>query len=192
MIRRWLAAAVLTLAATSSVAAQRVTVNGAGFPASERVGDHTLALAGTGTATYRIFITVYAAAFYAPSGTPRSAVLDADVPRRLVIQYFHDIRADQIVEASMKILRRQLSDQQLQAIADRLQRFMGWLTDVTDGDRYAISYEPGTGTTLYFNGRRVGTIEGADFARAYFGIWLDDKPVSDDLRSDLLADLTRH
>jgi hypothetical protein len=59
--------------------------------------------------------------------------------------------------------------------------------DVVAGDRYALTYRPDLGTELSKNGRHLRTIPGADFAAAYFGIWLGDAPLDDALRDQLLA-----
>jgi hypothetical protein len=53
--------------------------------------------------------------------------------------------------------------------------------------RLEFSYLPGTGTELTLNGRRLALIEGADFARAYFAIWLGHRPLDEPLRDRLLA-----
>ena len=55
------------------------------------------------------------------------------------------------------------------------------------GDRYALSYVPGQGTELTLNGRRLVLVEGADFARVYFAIWLGERPLDDGMRDRLLA-----
>jgi hypothetical protein len=36
------------------------------------------------------------------------------------------------------------------------------------------------------NGTPLGVVEGADFAAAYFAIWLGPKPISDSLKAQLL------
>jgi hypothetical protein len=57
---------------------------------------------------------------------------------------------------------------------------------VAPGDRYALVYAPGSGTTLLWNGEERVTISGADFAAAYFAIWLGHDPVDESLRRRLL------
>ena len=68
----------------------------------------------------------------------------------------------------------------------------GTLRDVQKGDRYALTYVPGAGTTLALNGRPLGTIEGADFAAALFTIWLGTKdPMDASFRLALLGEGAR-
>ena len=58
--------------------------------------------------------------------------------------------------------------------------------DVNPGDRYARTYVPDQGTELSYNGQPLITIQGADFAAAYFGIWLGKDPIDKDMRSRLI------
>lgn len=187
MIRTVLAAC-LGLAAAPALAV--VEESGARFEETAELAGRTLTLAGTGVAKYRIVFTVYAAALYVPEGTPPDEVLAADTPRRLEIEYFYEISPEDIIRAANTVLERQIGSDGMAAIEDRLRRFQGWFQAVEDGDRYRMDYVPGEGTTLSFNGEPVGTVEGADFARAYYGIWLHpDDPLSETLRDDLLAEL---
>jgi hypothetical protein len=58
--------------------------------------------------------------------------------------------------------------------------------DVKPGDRYALTYIPGSGTELSFNGSPLVVIDGADFAAAYFSIWLGKRPLDPGLKDKLL------
>ncbi|MBK9111219.1 MAG: chalcone isomerase family protein [Nitrospira sp.] len=53
------------------------------------------------------------------------------------------------------------------------------------GDRYGLTYLPGVGTELALNGERKGIVEGADFAAAYFAIWLGPDPINEALKEGL-------
>jgi hypothetical protein len=187
---QWVAPVLLALGGLthSSALAQTVETHGAAFAETVRINDRPLALSGTGTVRYRLVFTVYAAALYLPPQTPEKAVLAADTPRRLTIEYFHDISASDIIRAADTKLAEQLSEAERERLAPSIERFHGLFNPVSDGDRYRMDYLPGKGTTLYFNGEPVGTVPGGDFAAAYFGIWLDaDAPLSASLRRDLLA-----
>lgn len=58
--------------------------------------------------------------------------------------------------------------------------------DVQPEDRYSLSYHPECGTELSLNGTPLVTIEGADFAAAYFGIRLGREPIDEELKKSLL------
>lgn len=185
---RWLLILIALLCAPQAMSA--VEQNGAEFPRQITLAEQPLTLTGTGVARYRIVFTVYAAGLYVPTGTQRNAVLDAQTPRRLEIEYFHTISADDIILAANTKLKAQRTPEQLAALQPAIDAFHDLFESVSDGDRYRMDYMPGAGTQLSFNGEAVGTVEGADFAAAYFGIWLDESsPLSKTLRDDLLRSM---
>ena len=60
--------------------------------------------------------------------------------------------------------------------------------DVVKGDRLTgISMPPGT-TRFFHNGRPIGEIDDRDFARAFFGIWLDPRTSRPEYRKRLLGE----
>jgi hypothetical protein len=59
--------------------------------------------------------------------------------------------------------------------------------DVQAGDHILAVFRPGAGTTFYFNGRRLGAIEGDDFAAGFFSIWLAAQTTAPGLRRALLG-----
>ncbi len=173
----------------AGTAQANVSAGDASFAERVEVDGETLTLAGAGVIKYRIIFTVYGAALYVPNGTAPESVLSAQTPKRLDIEYFYEITPQQIMEGANTILDRQLDPEERQAVDERLRRFQGWFEAVGSGDRYTMIYRPGEGTTLLFNGQEKGTVEGADFAAAYFGIWLAEDSLSDRLKNDLTARL---
>ena len=170
--------------------ANSVEEHGASFQRSITVDGQPLELTGTGVARWRIVFTVYAAGLYLPPGTTAETMLDADTARVLEIEYFHNISAEDIIRAANTKLQSQLPAEARARLQPLIDEFHALYNEVNDGDRYRMTYRPGEGTELRFNGKPVGTIAGAEFAAAYFGIWLDaDDPLSDNLRRNLLADI---
>ncbi|MCW8800766.1 MAG: chalcone isomerase family protein, partial [Desulfobacter sp.] len=53
--------------------------------------------------------------------------------------------------------------------------------------RYALTYLPGLGTQLAINAEPLGTIEGLEFARAVFAIWIGKNPIDKTFRDRLLG-----
>ncbi len=177
---------------STTLASDSVEEHGARFERVADINGNPLSLAGTGVAKYRIVFTVYAAGLYLPEGTSTANVLSATTPRRLEIEYFHNISAEDIIRAANTKLESQLTADELAVLQPAIDRFHDLYQAVTKGDRYRMDYQPGIGTTLSFNGQPVGTVAGGDFATAYFGIWLDqDDPLSPKLREALLASIKR-
>lgn len=143
-------------------------------------------LRGAGILTYLIFYEAYAGAFYLPEAIPSTNALD-DVPRCLIIEYFHAIQAEDFASATTRKVKDNLDAVAFNSIQARLDRLNSAYQDVTPGDRYTLVYIPGSGTTLKLNDLSLVRIEGADFARAVFAIWLGDRPIDKGFKRKLLG-----
>ncbi len=164
------------------------TIEDVEFARSVRVAKTDLTLSGLALLRYRIVFKGYVAGLYLEEGTEPARALE-DVPKRLELEYFWSIGGQAIAEAGGELLRRNVDARTFAALGDRLRQINALYEDVEPGDRYALSYVPGVGTELSKNGRALGVIPGADFARAYFSIWLGDEPLDADFRDQLFRGL---
>ena len=132
-------------------------------------------------------VTVYDAALYLPGDVAGRDVLK-DVPKRFELRYHISIKGPKFGESAVPYLEKNVPAEELARLKPRLEQLNQLYRDVKEGDRYALTYSPGKGTTLSLNNEPLGTIEGADFASAYFAIWLGKKPISDTMRDDLIGE----
>lgn len=181
---RLLAAALLgaAIAATPTAQANRQP----DFAPAVALGSERLAMRGSGTAYYARLFRVYEAALYAPAGSRTPDLVAGTAPRCLLIEYRRPVTRDIIVTAADTVLQRQAVA--LSALEARLHHLNAAYRDVDAGDRYQLCHAPGGDTRLSLNGEELIRIPGDDFAAAYFGIWLRDGAISEDLRSALLGD----
>ena len=156
------------------------------FAASHEDGSVRMTLRGTSLLRVGMIFKVYAAGLFVAEAEDTQRVLD-DVPKRLEIAYLRHVRARDIVSAGQDILRRNLPPDEWARLEPRVTEIGRLYTDVKRGDRYALTYVPGRGSTRSLNGRDLVTIAGADFARAYFGIWLDARTDYPDFQARLLG-----
>jgi len=188
-----LAAVALTLAAlpgraAATVADPSAVVRVDEVPFERRVEalGAPLELRGAGLFRWKWFVKVYAAALYVPRGAgPFDPA--ADVARRLEFSYLVDIGRAGFGKAADELLAGNFPPEAIAPLRERIDRLHASYVDVKPGDRYALSYVPGQGTELTFNGRRLVLVEGADFARVYYAIWLGEAPIDRGLRDRLLA-----
>lgn len=158
------------------------------FPERAAVGEITLTLRNTAELRWAGLFSVYRAALYVEEGRPLSAAAES-AATRLEIVYYRDIPGEKFGPAAEKILARQISDEQLEEFRETLERLHRAYRDVTAGDRYDLTYLPGEGLELAFNGQPLAKARGDAFARAYLGIWLGEKePLSTRVRDRLLRD----
>jgi hypothetical protein len=177
--------AALTLCLSGpTFAAER---EGVFFPERHTIRGVDLTLMGTGLLRYRIFIKAYVAALWVGANVQPEAVL-GNVPRRLEIEYFWAIRAEDFAKSTSQGIAANVDADSFERLRIRIQRINVLYQDVEPGDRYAITYLPGVGTELALNGEPLGTIEGADFSAAMFAIWLGEAPLDRSLKKQLLGE----
>jgi hypothetical protein len=165
---------------------QAAEIEGVDFPDRHQWGNTGLRLQGLGLLRYRIFLKGYVAALYLGDGVGAEQVLE-DVPRRLEIEYFWSIPADAFAEATLEGIARHLDAETFERMRGPIARLNRLYADVEPGDRYALTYIPGSGTELALNGEPLGRVEGAEFSSALFGIWLGERSFDAALREKLLA-----
>lgn len=154
------------------------------FQPEYQIDGISLVLQGAGLIKYLLF-TVNAAALYLPESTTDEDPL-ADIPKRLELEYFRTIKAKDFVALTNTWIARNTDAETFARLQPHIDQFNALYKDVRPGDRYAITYQPGKGTALSLNGNVQGVVEGAEFARALFSIWLGPKPVSESLKLVLL------
>ena len=169
-------------------AADAAIIEGVTFADRYQAGTTTLTLNNIGLLRYRVIFKGYVAALYLGEGVRPEQVL-TDVPKRLELEYFWSIAGPDFSKAAERILADNFPAAQITSFRSRLDRLNTLYENVKPGDRYALTYIPGVGTELALNGKPKGIIEGADFAAAYFAIWLGAKPLDASLKAQLLTPL---
>ena len=180
-------AMVAVVILSSSVCSEAAEFEGVKFADSLLVGDTQFILKGLGLLRYKIIFKGYVGGLYLPSDIARNEVLD-DVPKRLELHYFWDIPAEKFGEAAAPYIRDNVSPKILPKIKKRVERINSLYRDVRKGDRYSLTYYPQNGVELALNGEVLGLIEGADFAEAYFSIWLGKYPLNSKFKQQLLSE----
>lgn len=166
-------------------AVSAAVIEGVKFAPSVQRADLSLQLNCTAMLRWYL-IKAYVAGLYLAPGTSPTRVLD-DVPKRLELSYFWKIEGGDFGPAGEKILQQNIDAATLAKLRPQLDQISALYETVQPGDRYALTYVPGIGTELALNGKAKGIIEGADFARAYFSIWLGTKPISASFRDALIS-----
>ena len=177
---------VLVMLVAMAGLARAVEIKDVFFRDTLIVDQAELRLNGVAVLKWAMLFDVYAGALYLPEGVSGQAWSN-DIAKRLEISYFREIESKDFVKASDKLLRETLLPADYQALERRLQTFYGFFRDVQPGDRYSINYIPEKGTELRLNEQSLGRVPGADFAVAYFGLWLGAEPISKKFRNRLLG-----
>ncbi len=125
-------------------------------------------------------IHLYSATLSAPGGQ-----YAAEAPFALSLEYQRDIRGEDIINTSLKEMRRLGADAQALARWERdLQRL---IRDVSPGTRLTGEHRPGQGTLFQRDGQALGGIADPAFAHYFFAIWLSPQARDASLRNQLLG-----
>ncbi len=164
-----------------------VVLEGVEFPGTYARGDVVLKLRNVALLRYKVFFRGYVVGLYLPEGTGPSEAL-RDVPKRMEFSYFWSIPGGEFGKSGEEVLSRNVDGATMGRLRERLDRIDRAYRDIRPGDRYALTYLPGKGTELAWNGTPLAVLKGADFAAAYFSIWLGPRPLDEGLKKDLLRE----
>jgi Chalcone isomerase-like len=104
----------------------------------------------------------------------------------LELRYARTLRGPLIAERSLDEMKRvgEFGATDGQRWLDAMKRIF---PDVNAGDRITGVHRPGEGAGFFINGKPVGEIRDAAFARLFFGIWLSPRTSEPALRAALLG-----
>lgn len=114
------------------------------------------------------------------------ARFDAEQPFALRITYARRFEGKRLSSASIDEMRR-IGYQDAAQLARWRQTMNRVFPDVAEGDVLTGVYLPERGAAFYLGPRLLAEVEDAEFARAFFGIWLDPRTREPGLRQQLLG-----
>ncbi|MDX1390437.1 MAG: chalcone isomerase family protein [Acidobacteriota bacterium] len=175
--------ALIVVATLPVAAAEKAGVT---MPAQITVDGQTLVLNGMGLREVG-WIDVYVAGLYLKSrSSDGEAIAGSNETRRIRMEFVRGVSRKKLVKAWDEGFEANAGSD-LKALTDRIATFNGWMVDVEKRDTITLTYRAGTGTEVEVKGRNAGTIEGDDFARALFLIWLGADPPTAELRDGMLG-----
>ena len=168
--------ALLLLAATKA---------GVTLPDTINVEGKTLVLNGLGVReATALNIDVYVAGLYLEhKSKDSSAIIDAQESKRLVLRFVRSVDQEDLVDAWTEGFEKNGGEK----LSGQLKQLNSWMTEVHEGESLMLTYVPGKGVTVAVNAKTKGTIEGADFAKVMWSIFLGPKPPNAGLKSGLLG-----
>jgi hypothetical protein len=159
---------------------------GVTMPDTLQIGSTKLVLNGMGLRT-KFVVKVYVAGLYLEQkSSDAGAILNADAPKRLAMQFVHGASKSQMTNAFQDSFEDNSPDA-VKTMKGDVEKFLGAVEPVKDGDQMVFTYVPGVGTTFAINGQDKVTISGAAFAQVLFSVWLGPKPPNADLKKGILG-----
>jgi hypothetical protein len=176
----------LVMFVLTSLNANAASLAGVTLPDTVEVGVTTLVLNGLGLRT-KFTVKVYVAGLYVQQkSSDPSAIIKADAPKRILMQFVHSASKQQMMDAFDEGFKDNTPDAEKTMKAD-IDKFIGALEAVKNGDQMVVTYVPGTGTTLDINSSNKLTIAGSAFGQVLFSVWLGPKPPTTDLKKGILG-----
>lgn len=131
----------------------------------------------TGVATRKkLIIKVYSVAHYLQknaTGSGLEAIMSDENAKQLTIKWVRNVPAEKIQEGYRESFRN--ADIQADTNVDTYLSLFNH--EAQKGDVHILRWIPGGKVEVEVNGKNVGTIEGAAFAKGLWSIWFGDKSV---------------
>ncbi|MFK7050614.1 chalcone isomerase family protein [Flavobacterium columnare] len=152
-------------------------------------GGKKIQLNGFGTRS-KAWVDVYVQALYltALSQDPH-VIMDSETDMAIRIEIISKmVTARKLTNAMEKGFEKSCGEK-LNAMMPKINQFKSLLSEeIVKGDVYVLSYNPKEeAITVTKNEKLKGKVEGKDFKKALFGIWLSDEPADEDLKNELLG-----
>lgn len=141
-----------------------------------------MSLQGTGLKNM-LFFKAFVAGYY--TDVPKRSDLLGEFPKRIEVEYFVRIPGKKLSNYTVEQMRENVSSEDLAKLQSKIDRMEKYFVDLKPKDRFALTYIPGVGTKFAHNGKLTGIIEGEDFARALFAVWLGERPFDPVLKEQI-------
>jgi hypothetical protein len=178
--------AVLVFAVASMMDVHAADLAGVTLPDTVQVGGTSLVLNGLGLRK-KFVVKVYVAGLYVEKkSSDANAIIKAEAPKRIVMQFLHGASKNQMADAFDESFNSNAPEARKTLKAD-IDRLLGALEAVKEGDQMVFTYVPGNGTTLAINGKEKLTIAAPAFGPVLVSVWLGPKPPNMDLKKGMLG-----
>ena len=186
MIKKLFIGMLAVLLMTSIAEAREVS--GKNIPESMNAGDNSLLLNGAGTRT-KMWMSIYAAGLYLPKEMHNAKeIINADIPMAIKMHVISGLMSADKLEGALREGFEQSTNGNLSLLKDRIDKFiLAQKAELNKDDILEYVYIPGKGVSVFSKGKLATTLEGLDFKKALFGIWLSDNPCEEDLKEELLG-----
>ena len=164
-----------------------VEVKGVKFPDKVEADGQDLTFNGGGERTDYGF-QVYVSALYLKQKSGDAAkIVAADEPMDVQLQVTSFmVTQDRMKDGIMKGFEKSTNGC-IAPLKARIDAFVDVFKGLSEHDVYNFAYAPGKGVEVSGNGVILSVIEGLDFKKALYGIWLGDKPVQKELKAMMLT-----
>lgn len=180
---------VSILFSAETFAQKQIVFEGVTIPRTMQFENKTLQLNGAGSRS-KMFMEVYIQALYLSvlSQNPKEIIND-NLEMSIRIEITSALVSSGKLTRALHTGFEKSAGADYASYKDKMELLKSYLAeDITRGDVFELTYSP-TDKSIWVikNGTLKGKIPGFDFKKVFFGIWLGDKPVDEELKNNLLG-----
>ena len=179
---------LLMVIATSLTVNAQETVSGVKVDAKLSLEGQSLVLNGAGTRE-KMWIDLYVGSLYLPKKSASAKdIIDSKDAGAIKLNIISGMITSEKMITAINEGFENSTGKKTAPLKAKIDKFKGFFKDeIKKGDVFIIMNVPDEGVVVYKNGSKKGSIDGYDFKRALFGIWLCDKPADADLKAAMLG-----
>ncbi|GAA3508169.1 chalcone isomerase family protein [Aquimarina addita] len=139
----------------------------------------------------KFFFDIYAGGLYLKKKSKNaSEIAAADETMAIKLHILSGMMSKSKMQSALRDGFDKATNYNTKSLDKRINQFIGYMKDEIEvGQIYDLVYIKGKGMVLYKDNIEKGTIEGLDFKKALFNIWLGKKPADGGLKDEMLGDI---
>lgn len=179
--------AAITLFSVTFSQAQ-ITVEDVTMPGTVSLGGADLVINGAGM-RQKVVFDLYVGALYLQSkSSDAQSIINADETMAMKLHIVSRLVSSKKMVSAVDDGFDAAMNGDTSSLEDKIETFKGFFSDkIVKENIFDIAYIKGKGSVVYKNGKEVGVVEGLDFKKALFAIWLGEKPADTDLKEAMLG-----
>ncbi len=177
---------LLFVAICSLTLSAQTEVGGVNLPNSVEFENETLKLNGVGVRE-KFWMDMYAGGLYLQQkSSDAKAIVNADEPMAIKLHIVSGMITPKRMTNAVDEGFVNATGGETSTIDPQIKTFKSFFKEIGKGDVFDLVYLPKKGVKVYKNSNELGTVEGLEFKKALFGIWLSENPADDDLKEGML------
>ena len=137
----------------------------------------------------KFFLDLYVGALYVTNkSSDADQLIKADESMAITLDIVSGlITSDKMIDAVDEGFEKSTNGK-TDLLKDKIAAFKdAFKEEIVKGDHYVVAYLKDKGVEVHKNGKKIKSIEGLEFKKALFGIWLCDDPADEDLKKGMLG-----
>jgi hypothetical protein len=180
---------VISALLSEANAQKQIVFEGVTIPRTITFENKTLQLNGAGSRS-KMWVEVYIQALYLSilSQDPKEIIND-DLAMSIRIEITSALVSSGKLTRAMHTGFEKSAGDNFETLKPKMELLKSFLADeITKGDVFELTYNPADKSIWVIKNKAFkGKVEGFEFKKVFFGIWLGDKPVDEELKNSLLG-----